>query len=159
MQGEAAGRKLTPTMAAHVEHVRGHVTSATYVTMQPHVAATIALAMGISFAGLARWSDTRTIQVRAFQWFMPDGVAGCFARRKNSQYEAKPFYLADTKRKWSLVGHPRRYLSDLGYTVPQHGRIPEAELKRLGNWLFRDIRQTSVRNGAQYIEYDISGDG
>jgi hypothetical protein len=50
-------------------------------------------------------------------------------------------------------------MEDLGYDVPRHGRVTDADAERYGIFLFRDITMTSKRNGAAYVTYGIAGDG
>ena len=125
---------------------------------QPMWKRQIAIEMGLGFAALGRWSDGRFTSIPGIYW-CPEGIVGTFARRKNKQFCAELFYVADTGKPNSLVSMLREYVTDLGFEVPRNGHIPFGEGRGRQLWLFRDVGSIKTKTHAGHREYGFKSSG
>ena len=124
---------------------------------------TIALAMGIAFAALLRYSDLTMIHIHGI-YFCPEGAMICMPRRKNNQ-RGVPSYLpvADTERvdalgrPCSIVDRLRAYIEELtGEAPPAEGFMTSPASC---GFLFREVR---ARDGYTHLSQRVdvvSGSG
>jgi hypothetical protein len=103
----------------------------------------IAMAMGIGFIALLRYSDLCYIHLRGMYWFQ-EGVAICLAKRKTDQAAKSSWvYVADTnmaknKRTRSLVQRLRTMVKRRFGTAP-----PEVGVMDVDAYLFCDMVASS----------------